>query len=196
MQRLSAWAGGIALALLGSQFALEIFKQVAERIGLYDRPREAADTVLNFFLSLAELPWLRTTTLVLCAFVAGLWLDWLLRKFDGSRAKARENLGYEMMNLAHDIDNALALVDRFRLQDFSPRLISAFIKAKQVGLWTPDVRMPLNVVMPYLRHVGTLLSDGHFAEAKQAALQAKEHFAEIVAESEKTKQEQKARQRG
>jgi hypothetical protein len=70
----------------------------------------------------------------------------------------------------------LALVDRFGLQDFSPRLTSAFIKAKKVGLWTPDVRMPLNVVMPYLRHVGTLLRDGHFAEAKQAALECKEAF--------------------
>jgi hypothetical protein len=29
MQRLWAWASGVALALLGSQFALEIFKQVS-----------------------------------------------------------------------------------------------------------------------------------------------------------------------
>jgi hypothetical protein len=36
---------------------------------------------------------------------------------------------------------------------------------------------PLNVVMDYLRHVGTLLSDGHFAEAKQAAIERKEAFA-------------------
>jgi hypothetical protein len=112
------------------------------------------------------------------SFVAGLWLDWLLRRLDRSRAETRENLGIEMTNLANDIDNALALVDRFRLQDFSPRLMSAFIKAKQVGLWTPDVRMPLNVVMDYLRHVGTLLSDGHFADAKQAALERKQAFAE------------------
>jgi len=186
MQRLSAWARWIVLGILGSQFALEIFKQVAERIGLYDRPREAVGTILNFFLSLAEISWLRTTMLAFGCFAAGMWLDWLLRKLDRSRAEARENLGLEMLNLANDIDNALTLV-RFRLQDFSPRLISAFIKAKQKGLWTPDVRMPLNVVMPYLRHVGTLLSDGHFAEAKQAALECKEAFAKVVAESEKTK---------
>jgi hypothetical protein len=36
--------------------------------------------------------------------------------------------------------------------------------------------MPLNVVMDYLRHVGTLLSDGHFVEAKQAARERKEAF--------------------
>jgi hypothetical protein len=181
MQRLSAWArwiGAGVFTIFVIPIAVEFVKHVAENIGLYDRPREAAGTVLNFFLSLAELPWLRVTALLLAGFVAGLWLDWLLRKFDGSRAKARENLGYEMRNLAHDIDNALALIDRFRLPDFSPRLMSAFIKAKQVGLWTPDVRMPINFVIDYLRHVGTLLSDGHFAEAKQAALERKEAFAE------------------
>jgi hypothetical protein len=186
MQRLSVWLRWIAagfFTLIIIPLLVEFLKHLAENIGLYDRPRETAGAVLNFFLSLAELPWLRVTALVLAGFVAGLWLDWLLRKFDGSRAKARENLGYEMMNLAHDIDNALALVDRFRLQDFSPRLISAFIKAKQVGLWTPDVRMPLNVVMPYLRHVGTLLSDGHFAEAKQAALECKEAFEKRAKQS-------------
>jgi hypothetical protein len=133
MQRLSAWVRWVLLFIFGSQFALEVFKQVAERIGLYDRPREAAGTILNFFLSLGELPWLRTTTLVLGSFVAGVWLDWLLRKFDGSRAKAREHLGIEMTNLAHDIDNALAAVGRFSLlslPDFSPRLMSAFIKSQ------------------------------------------------------------------
>jgi hypothetical protein len=179
MQRFSAWArwvGAGVFTIFVIPIALEFAKHLAENIGLYDRPREAAGTVLNFFLSLAKLPWLRVTALVLAGFVVGLWLDWLLRNFDGSRAKARANLGYEMMNLAHDIDNALALVDRFRLPDFSPRLMSAFIKAKQVGLWTPDVRMPPNVVMAYLRHVGKLLSDGHFAEAKQAALECKEAF--------------------
>ena len=65
MQRLSAWARWVFLAILGSQFALEVFRQVAERIGLYDRPQEAAGTVLNFVLKLAELPRLRTTFLAI-----------------------------------------------------------------------------------------------------------------------------------
>jgi hypothetical protein len=38
MQRLSAWVRWVLLFIFGSQFALEVFKQVAERIGLYDRP--------------------------------------------------------------------------------------------------------------------------------------------------------------
>src|SRR5258708_23372480 len=132
--------------------AVEFLKHTAENIGLYDRPAEAAGAVMNFFLSFAERTWVRVTALGLGSFVAGLWLDWLLRKLDRSRAEARENLGLEMLNLANDINNALGLVNRFRLPDFAPRLTSAFIKAKQVGLWTPDVRMPLNGVMDYLRH--------------------------------------------
>jgi hypothetical protein len=185
MQRLSVWARRIALGFF-TLFILplvgKVLDHMAENYGLYDR--EALPQIINAFVSLAEQTWLRITVLVLAGFVAGLWLDWLLRRLDRSRAEARENLGIEMTNLANDIDNALALVDRFRLPDFSPRLISAFIKAKQVGLWTPDVGMPLNVVMDYLRHVGTLLSDGHFADAKQAALERKQAF------SRSTKREQ------
>ena len=141
---------------------------------------------------LAEQTWLRVTALVLSGFPAGLWVDWVLRKLDGPRIEARAYLGIEMINLAHDIDNARALSARFTIQDFSPRLMSAFIKAKHEGLWTPDDRMPLTVVLVYLRHVGTLLCDGHFAEAKQAALERKDAFDATLAENEKTKQEQKA----
>src|SRR6516162_7565390 len=99
MQRLSAWArwiGAGVFTIFVIPIAVEFVKHVAESIGLYDRPREAAGTILNFFLSLAELPWLGVTALVLAGFVAGLWLDWLLRRLDGSRAEARETLGIEM----------------------------------------------------------------------------------------------------
>jgi hypothetical protein len=88
MQRLSAWArwlGAGVFSIFVIPIAVEFLKHEAESIGLYERPGEAAGTVLNFFLSLAELPWLRVTALVLGGFVAGLWLDWLLRKLDRSR---------------------------------------------------------------------------------------------------------------
>jgi hypothetical protein len=68
MQRLSAWArwiGAGVFTIFIIPIAVEFVKHVAENIGLYDRPREAAGTVLNFFLGLAELPWLRVTALVL-----------------------------------------------------------------------------------------------------------------------------------
>jgi hypothetical protein len=208
MQRLSNWACWIAagfFTLIVIPLLVEFLKHLAENIGLYDQPRETAGAVLNFFLSLAELPWLRVTALVLGGFVAGLWLDRLLRKRDRSRAEARENLGLEMQSIGRDMRWERENEATGRL-NVGPRLGSCFVAARKVGLWAPE-RQPLNlhplhadrmqnILMNYLLHVGTLLSDGHFAEAKQTALQAKRTFAGIVADSEKTKQEQKARQRG
>jgi hypothetical protein len=162
------------LAVVAAIFTGVVFPVVVHFIE--EQPQETANLVLKFLhvalkflLDLSEQTWLRVTALVLAGFVAGLWVDWLLRRLDRSRAEARENLGIEMTNLANEIDNALALVDRFRLPDFSPRLMSAFIKATKVGLWTPDLRMNPNDIVYYLRHVGTFLGEGHFAEAKQAA---------------------------
>jgi len=123
MQRLSAWARGIALGFF-TLFILplvgKVLDHMAENYGLYDR--EALPNIINAFVSLAEQTWLRITVLVLGGFVAGLWVDWLLRRLDRSRAEARENLGIAMTNLANDIDNALALVDRFVFQTSAPGL--------------------------------------------------------------------------
>jgi hypothetical protein len=172
MQRLSAWARGIASV---------IFTGVVLPLVVYfieQQPPETAPAVLKFFLNLAQQTWLRVTALVLAGFVAGLWLDWLLRKLDGSRAKAREHLGTEMMDLARNINKALAR--HSDLQGFSPRLMSAFIKAKQLGLWAPtefqSTGSNIPTLMGYLRHVGTLLRDRHFAEAKQAALECRNNL--------------------
>src|SRR5260370_178515 len=55
--------------------------------------------VLKLLLYLSEQTWLRATALILLGFVAGLWLDWLLRKLDGSRAEERQALGTEMVSL-------------------------------------------------------------------------------------------------
>jgi len=71
MQRLSAWArwiGAGVFTVFVFPVAVEFLKHEAEKIGLYERPGEVAGAVLNFFLSLAELPWLRLTALVLGGF--------------------------------------------------------------------------------------------------------------------------------
>src|SRR5437660_1331023 len=131
MQRLSALARWI-FTVIFTGFVLPIALKFIEHLGLYDRPREAASEVLNFLLSFAELPWLRATALGLGGFVAGLWLDWLLRKMDGSRAKARGNLGFEMRNLAHDIERERQNL-HFDWTWLRPNLISTFLKAKNFG---------------------------------------------------------------
>src|SRR5215470_10461847 len=129
MQRFSTWVGWIIGIIFGSQFALEVFKQVAQRIGLYDRPREALGTVLNFFLSLAELPWLRNTLLFFGGLAAGFLLKWLLQKLDGSGAKQREALGDEMAYLGNYLGQ---IKFPFPTKD-NARIMSCFASAKKFG---------------------------------------------------------------
>ena len=64
--------------------------------------------VLKFLLDLSEQTWLRVTALLLFGFVAGLWVDWLLRKLDRSRADERKALGTEMVRLRARTFSALA----------------------------------------------------------------------------------------
>ena len=179
MQRLSAWArwiGAGVFTIFVIPIAVEFVKHVAESIGLYDRPREAAGTILNFFLSLAELPWLGVTALVLAGFVAGLWLDWLLRRLDRSRAEERKALGTEMVNRLGDL--------KYPMSQTRPQIMSCFTAARKLGIWAPDQRAfathPVrakNLITDYLMHVGTMLRDGHFREAKQHAKNSKAAFA-------------------
>src|SRR6266446_31300 len=129
MQRLSNWARWIAagfFTLIVIPLLVEFLKHLAENIGLYDRPREAAGAFLNFFLSLAGLPWLRVTALVLGGFVAGLWVDWLLRKLDRSRNAAREKIGSEMQELANKLESASASAQGF--PPYYPELMSLLLK--------------------------------------------------------------------
>jgi hypothetical protein len=186
MQRLSVWARWIAagfFTLIVIPLLVEFLKHLAENIGLYDRPREAAGAVLNFFLSLAEQTWLRVTALLLGGFVAGLWVDWFVRKVDGSRAEARKKLGAEMGRLCFEINQEVKLLGRTgvwpaSLHRYGARLMSISIKAKEFCLWAPDHRIfnveeGLPILMNYLDVVGQMLRDGHFDQAKRLALDAK-----------------------
>jgi hypothetical protein len=199
MQRFSAWARWIATVIL-----IPIFTAVAARF-IWEQPGEAANTVLKFLLDLSEQTWLRVTALALGCFVAGLWLDWLLRKLDGSRAEERKALGTDMVNLGRQLRHLKYPVDR-------PRIMSCFTTATKFGLWVPDDRIfsiltdhlksairengsymtPTkgvfdyvkleNMIKDYLTHVGTLLRDGHFREAKQYAVKSKADFAKAYKE--------------
>jgi hypothetical protein len=183
MQRLSAWARGIALGFF-TLFILplvgKVLDHMAENYGLYDR--EALPNIINAFVSLAEQTWLRITVLVLGGFVAGLWVDWLLRRLDRSRAEARENLGLEMRSLRTRIYQDVQLDVRFvwpdSMQPYRAQLMSVFLKAERFGLWAPHDRIfkvkdAFPVLMNYLDIVGQMLSDGHFNQAKKLALDAK-----------------------
>ncbi len=185
MQRFSAWARWIATVIL-----IPIFTAVAARF-IWEQPRETANAVLKFLLDLSEQTWFRVTALLLVGFVAGLWLDWLLRKLDRSRAEKRKALGTEMVFLGHELRK---LVDP---NEVRPKIMSRFATARKLGIWVPDQRVfeiadnqlvqssIRNLIIEYLMDVGTMLKDGHSREAKQQTVKSKAAFDEAYATYER-----------
>jgi hypothetical protein len=155
----------------------KIWGGVLDREHVADTPWEWVMGWLNWF---ANLPGIFPSSLIATGLVVGVWADWLLRKFDGSRAADRRTLGIRFCNLANSIE------DRFRYDDkwptniifLMPNITSAFIEAKKYGVWTPSEKLYEdskggNLMVYYLLHVGTPLRDGHFREAKEHSLQTK-----------------------
>src|SRR5262249_61987180 len=107
------------------------------------QPQETANVfwvVLKFLSDLSEQAWLRITVSLLVGFVAGLWVDWLLRRLDGSLAKQREALadervalGTKMVKLGDDLDDL-----RSPMQQAGNELRSCFASAKKFGIWEPE----------------------------------------------------------
>jgi hypothetical protein len=180
----STWVRRIATGILlvvGAIFTGVVFPVVSHFI--QEQPQETANVfwvVLKFLSDLSEQAWLRITVSLLVGFVAGLWVDWLLRRLDGSRAKQREALGTEMRILGHDLN----------LFGARPQITSCFIAARKLGLWVPDqhiftlhVDFAEPLIKDYLLNVGTMLKDGHFREAKQyAAVNSKARFDKAYAQ--------------
>ena len=188
MQRFSAWARWIAtgiLVVVGAIFTGVVFPVVSHFI--QEQPQESlkfVHVVLKFLLDLSEQPWLRVTALLLGGFVAGLWVDWFLRKLDGSPADKRKDLGYEMMSLSHELGNLQHPMDQARA-----RIRSCFATARKLGIWVPDGRIysidpgrACDLIIIYLEHIGTMLKDGHFREAKQDAKNSKAAFDKAYAQ--------------
>ena len=200
MQSLSTWVRRIATGILlvvGAIFTGVVFPLVSHFI--QEQPQETANVALKilnaalkFLYDLSEQAWLRITVSFLVGFVAGLWVDWLFRRLDGSLAKQREALadervalGTKMVKLGDDLDDL-----RSPMQQAGHELRSCFASAKKFGIWVPDQRVLVIhpdraklLVEDYLRQVGTLLKDGNFSSARQyAKANSKYLFDEAYAE--------------
>ena len=178
MQRFSTWARWIATVIFIPIFTGVAAHYIAQQ--LEQQPQETASAVLKVLFDIAGQPWVQATALFLGGFVTGLWVDWFLRKVDGSSAKQREALGTEMRILGHDLN----------LFGARPQITSCFIAARKLGLWVPDqhiftlhVDFAEPLIKDYLLNVGTMLKDGNFREAKQyAAVNSKARFDKAYAQ--------------
>jgi hypothetical protein len=141
---------------------------------------------MGWVASFAQLPGLSVGMLIVTGVLVGAWVDWLLRKFDGSLASRRETLGLRFCNMAHSIEDRLRFDTRWSLNihDLKPALMSLFIDAEGFGIWAPvdelyERQDGAAIMVNYLRIVGTMLKDGHFQQAKKRALQVRAFVAPV-----------------
>jgi hypothetical protein len=156
--------------------------------GVLDRGDVAThpvDWLMGWLASFAQIPGMYASALIATGVLIGVWGDWLLRKFDGSRSADREALGIRFCNLAHTIENRFQYDDVWsaNIHDLKPNLMSAFIEAEGFGIWTPVDELYSRqgggaILVNYLRIVGTMLRDGHVKQAKKRSIQVRDFVAQ------------------
>jgi hypothetical protein len=172
MQRFSSWARWIATVILAAIGTITT-DVVVDFIKKQPETDDAIHVGLKFLLYLAQQPWLHTVSWIFLGLVAGLWLDLVLRQLDGSRADSRKMLGTEMAKYGNYLGQPGSMPD-------SARIKSYFHSAREFGIWAPDavnINRAEKLITEYLMNVGTMLRDGHFKKAKQAAKESKATFS-------------------
>jgi hypothetical protein len=186
MQRFSTWARWISVGLAVIVF---IFKDVVLPV-VVDFIKQQPETnnflhaILKILLDLAQQSWVHVAAWILVGLVVGLWVDWLLRKLDGSRAEKREELGYDMLKLARSLVNFAGRIDGNPMNAFRPQITSCLTRARKIGMWVPDDRIfsiypphrAMDLIVDYLTRVGQMLRDGNFSEAKCDAKKIEGNF--------------------
>jgi hypothetical protein len=140
-------------------------------------PAETAGAVVTGVLSFTPPAWAVYATFVFGGLTAGIWFDWLLRRIDGSRQKARKDIGLRMIHMGANVINRGGRWPH-NVDDYVANLRSTFLHLNGFRIWAPDDRMyqlrdGQSFLANYLRTVGQLLWEDHFDEAKKAALEAR-----------------------
>lgn len=128
--------------------------------------------------SIAEMPGFNSGILILIGFTAGVWFFWLAGQFDGHRAKERKQLGHDFLALANIVER-LQEEDRkswpHKFMRTFGELQACSLTASKYRIWTPGERIFDNpksgpdFLAAYLNYIGTLLSKGHFKDARREA---------------------------
>jgi hypothetical protein len=183
MRKVAGWV----MAVLFTGLLLPVLADLISDFVSKD-PERAIGWLIGALSSVTELSWFYPALTFISGLAIGAWLDVLLRRFDGGREEARRSLGYRMQNLALEIaDRQKMLLVRpwpQNIADMRPRLQSCWIRADAIGIWVPDSEVLTDradgaeLLVGYLHHVGTLLIDGHFSQAKGSAASFKQIMEE------------------
>src|SRR5882724_11219510 len=78
--------------------------------GVLDRGDVAGhpvDWLMGWLASFAQIPGVYPSALIATGLLIGVWIDWFLKKMDGSRASRRELLGLRYCNLSRDVEGRM-----------------------------------------------------------------------------------------
>ncbi len=104
--RIVRWLFTATAAVIIIPVGGEFFIDLAREHGFYEHPSEAATEIINFFISIADLPFLRPLALVLLGIVIGLWVDSLARKqqfkVEVNRLSSSEIMTTQQDNISDD----------------------------------------------------------------------------------------------
>src|SRR5215217_716383 len=116
-------------------------------------------------------PWFYDAAAFAGGLLLGVWLDWVLREADGSRAARVRQVGLRLSNLGHYLEAQLGVHGSLPTSsyDVAPEIVSALIRAERLRVWVPTLELGGPEMVNYLRSIGMLLADGHLAQARAAA---------------------------
>jgi hypothetical protein len=194
MRRFSTSVRWIFLAVWGVVLAPLIAGFVghqAETRGWYDNPDEAGGWILSGVLSIARLPYFSSAAWLLSSITLGVWIDWFLRRLDGTRARKRISVGYTFLQCADNVVDRIEYSPRpwpENINDTVPDLMAAILTGKTIGIWGPDYNMfqketAAAILVAYFQVVGTFLKEGHFKEAREFALVTKKELKRMSRKS-------------
>ena len=128
---------------------------------------------------IASIPYFESLLIFVGGLTLGVWVDALLRRFDAqrpSRAELLATLGKRSIRLSSDIGVALSNYEEHEFPS------SIFAEIRSIYVEYEKYRLPrlktetkltgkekLQAARAYLSHIGPLLRDGHYKEAKRVA---------------------------
>jgi len=160
---------------------------VADHLGLYHNPAAVLIPLKAWLDVLTEQSWFWATLIGIFALTCGLWADWIVRTLDSTRNDKLASLGWTFEKLAHEVRQRQQNLHHPWPQNVATMrsdFISAFLTAKNCGLWSPDDRAfrtgDAAFLHSYLHLIGRLLRDSHFKEAKRQSQIAANELDKLV----------------
>jgi hypothetical protein len=177
------------LTVLVVPLIAKLLEAWADRTGFIDDPTKGLHWVLSIVGSVTDLWFFYRLVSFVAGLAAGLWFDRLLRMMRNTRSTTMISLGSEMQYIAGEVrrkNNTSLTPWPESVAANSASLHSLFVRARNVGLWTPGSEiMHLDdngeFLIRYLMFVGKLLADG---QEKEAATFCKEFQLKLRQKSE------------